>query len=320
MSRAVLALIACMAFVRAASGAPLARQRVVLADGDAELHRAIERALAPWRLAVVIEGPPPTDVAAAQQRADHDTARFVVWRAGDQLVVYDRELGTIERRTSRAGPLDPPTAAAAALTIKTMMRLPPPPDPAAPPGDDGALMDDTPPVATDDTWLRLDAAAVLRIAHGDQTDVSPRVVVALAVRPWRGSAWRLGLAGDLGPAVAVSQAGFTGTWSDWAIHAVIGRTVAFGAWELEPELAIGVRRSSLDGTDKAAPQTETATLADGRAGVWARWRTGGWTLGGRLDVGVSLSAPTYTKTGAAAEIFQVPGMAIGIGAIVSRDL
>jgi hypothetical protein len=306
-----------MAFVRAAAGAPLARQRVVLADGDAELHRAVERALAPWHLAVVIEGPPPTDLAAAQQRADRDTARFVVWRAGDELVVYDRELATLERRASRAGPLDPPTAAAAALTIKTMMRLPPPPDPAAPPSD-GTLAVDAPP--PDEPWLRLDAAAVLRIAHGDQTEVSPRVIAALAIRPARGSAWRLGVAGDLGPAVAVSQAGFTGTWSDWAIHAVIGRTLAFAAWELEPALAIGVRHSTLDGTDKNTARTETATLADGAAGVWARWRYGGWTFGGRVDVGVSLSAPTYLKTGAAAEIFQVPGMAIGLGAIVARDL
>lgn len=315
----MLALIAYTGFVRAAAGEPIARQRVVLADGDDGLRRAVERALAPWHLAVVIEEPPPRDRAAAAQRADRDTARFVVWREGDRLVVYDRELATIERRASRAGPLDPPTAAAAALTIKTMMRLPPPPA-----GDDAVMMVDAPvavaaaPVA-DDAWLRIAAGGAVRIANGDATEVSPRVIVAVAVRPSR-SAWWIGVAGDFGPAVDVARAGFTGTWSDFAIHAVVGRTIALGAWELEPELGVGVRRSSLDGTEKADPRTETATLADGDAGVWARWRSGGWTLGARVDVGVTLSAPTYTKTGAAAEIFQVPGTAIGLGAIVARDL
>lgn len=319
MIRAVLALFACTAFVRAAAGAPLSRQRVVLADGDAELHRAVEHALAPWHLAVVIEGPPPTDAADAQERADRDTARFVVWRAGDQLVVYDRELGTTERRASRAGALDPPTAAAAALTIKTMMRLPPPPDPAEVQVDDGVVPAYAAPAPTADPWLRVAASAAVRIAHGDTTDVSPRVVAALEVRPWR-EPWWLGVAGDVGPALEVSQAGFTGTWSQWALHAVVGRTIAFEAWELEPELAIGLRHSSLDGTDKDTARSETATLADGTAGAWARWRYGGWTFGGRVAVGVTLSAPTYIKTGAAAEIFQVPGIAVELGAIIARDL
>ncbi|HEX7840230.1 MAG TPA: hypothetical protein VF469_22285, partial [Kofleriaceae bacterium] len=111
---AVLLLIAgLIGWSWAASAAPSPRRRVVLADPDPELRHAMEQALAPWRLDVVIEGPPPTDDGAARERADADTARFVVWRDGGELVVYDRELGSLERRASRAGVLDPPTAAAA---------------------------------------------------------------------------------------------------------------------------------------------------------------------------------------------------------------
>ncbi|HET9625252.1 MAG TPA: hypothetical protein VFP84_27985 [Kofleriaceae bacterium] len=310
-----LALIAAAGVAR---GAPLARQRVVLADADVELRHAVEHALAPWRLTVVIEGPPPADSAAAQLRADRDTARFVVWRAGDELVVYDRELGTTERRASRAGPLDPPTAAAAALTIKTMMRLPPPVvvDAAAPEIHDEAAPAPAPEAAP---WLRVTAGALARIAHGNTTSVAPRVVAAIAAHPWR-DAWWIGVAGDFGPALTVDNAGFTGTWSEVALRAELGRAFAIAAWELEPQLAIGLRHSGLDGTDKGSPRTESATLADTRLGVWVRWRWRGWTVGGVAALGVTFGAPTYIKTGAAAEIFQVPGTAHELGALVAKDL
>src|SRR3954468_6985539 len=158
-----LVLVIAAALSGAAHAAPHAQQRVVLADPAPELRHAMEQALAPYHLQVVIEGPAPTDAAIAAQRADADTARFVVWRDGPELVVYDRELGSTERRASQAGVLDPPTAAAAALTIKTMMRLPPPPppdEPAPPPAG-----------AASGIELRLQAQIASRIARGDETSV-----------------------------------------------------------------------------------------------------------------------------------------------------
>jgi hypothetical protein len=311
VARALIFLLA-LAWFAPAAAAPVARQRVVLADPDPELRHAIEQVLAPWRLEVVIEGPPPADTAMAEQRADADTARFVVWRDGDQLVVYDRELGFAERRPSRSGVLDPPTAAAAALTIKTMMRLPPPP--AEPPVAQ-------PPVADEGgIELRVQAGVATRIAGGTSTAVTARVGGAVALRPWRTSGWRIGVAGDGGTATAVSRASFNGTWSEWAVLGLVSWTYARGGWELEPHAGAGVRRSALDGTEMGTPRSESATLSSVRGGVWVRRRFSRITVGVALDADRSFGTPTYSKNIGAAEIFQVPGMAVELGGVLAVDL
>ncbi len=307
-----LALVVAAALSGAAHGAPHAQQRVVLADPDPELRHAMEQALAPYHLQVVIEGPAPTDIAIAAQRADADTARFVVWRDGAELVVYDRELDSTERRASQAGVLDPPTAAAAALTIKTMMRLPPPPpsdEPAPPPAAAAAGIE-----------LRVQAQIASRIARGDETSVSARYGGALAIRPWPGAGLRLGIAADTGSATGVDRASFKGTWSEWAALGIVGWTFARGAWELEPHLGFGARRSTLDGSEMSTPRSETATLATARAGVWARWRLARFTVGATLAVDEVFGTPTYTKTDTPAEIFQVPGAGVEIGGVIAVDL
>jgi hypothetical protein len=301
-----------------AAAAPLARQRVVLSDRDPELRHAIEQVLAPWHLEVVIEGPPPVDTAMAEQRADADTARFVVWRDGDQLVVYDRELGFTERRPSRSGTLDPPTAAAAALTVKTMMRLPPPPvEPVAPvaiPRDSGG------PGEPRGIEVRLQAGVATRIAPGTDSDISTRVGGAASLRPWRSAGWRIGIAGDAGSSTAVNRASFKGTWNDWALLGVLSWTYARGAWELEPHAGAGIRRSTLDGAEMGTPRTETATLSTARGGVWVRRRFSRITVGVAFDADRSFGTPSYSKNIGAAEIFQVPGMAIELGAALAVDL
>lgn len=124
------AVIRAAMIVMLASGPALAdgTMRVLLADTDPELQRAVRAALAPWRLEVVIETEQrPTDATHAQAIGDAQTARFVVWREGTDLVVFDRERGEAEHRGAPSGALDPASAAAAALTVKTLMRLPPPP-------------------------------------------------------------------------------------------------------------------------------------------------------------------------------------------------
>jgi hypothetical protein len=297
-------------FVTTATGAPSARQRVVLADPDLELRHAMEQALAPWHLDVVIEGPPPIDTAMAQQRADADTARFVVWRDGDQLVVYDRELGYTERRGSRSGVLDPPTAAAAALTIKTMMRLPPPPPEAvavAVPAPDGID-------------VRIQAGVATRIMRGDTTETSTQLGGAVAIRPWASSEWRFGVTGAGGTSTSVSRASFKGTWREWAVLGMVSWTYARGAVELEPHAAAGIRRSTLDGDEMGVARSEAATLPTVGAGLTARLRHGRWSLGASLDADVSFGTPTYSKANAPAEIFQVPGVGVELGAAIAVDL
>lgn len=296
----------------AAHGAPPAHQRVVLADLDPELRHAMEQALAPYHLQVVIEGPAPTDIAIAAQRADADTARFVVWRDGAELVVYDRELDSTERRASQAGVLDPPTAAAAALTIKTMMRLPPPPPPDEPPPP--------PPAAAPGVELRVQAQIASRIARSDETMVSARYGGALAIRPWPGAGWRFGIAADTGSATGVDHASFKGTWSEWAALGIVSWTYAPGAWELEPHLGFGARGSTLDGSEMTTPRSETATLATARAGLSARWRLARFTVGATLAIDEVFGTPTYTKTETPAVVFQVPGMGVEFGAVIAIDL
>jgi hypothetical protein len=297
----------------AAHGEPHAQQRAVLADPDPELRHAMEQALAPYHLQVVIEGPAPTDIAIAAQRADTDTARFVVWRDGAELVVYDRELGSTERRASQAGVLDPPTAAAAALTIKTMMRLPPPP----PPPDEPAP---PPAAAASGIELRLQAQIASRIARSDETSTSARFGGALAIRPWPGAGLRLGIAADTGSATSVDRASFKGTWSEWAALGIVSWTLARGAWELEPHLGFGARRGTLDGTEMNNPRSETATLSTARAGVWARWRLARFTVGAAVAADQVFGTSTYKKTTGQAEIFQIPGTALELGGVIAIDL
>ena len=311
MARGALALlVVAVALESAALGAPLARQRVVLADPDPELRHAMEQALAPYRLEVVIEGPAPTDAAIAQERADADTARFVVWRDGAELVVYDRELGSTERRDSQAGVLDPPTAAAAALTIKTMMRLPPPPEQPAP----------VAPPAAGGIELRVQAGIASRIARSDETVISARYGGAIAIRPWPGAGWRLGVAADTGSATSVDRASFKGTWSEWAALGFVSWTYAHDAWELEPHVGFGVRGSTLDGAEMTTPRSEAATLAVARAGLSGRWRVARFSVGVTLAADDVFGTPTYTKTGTPAEIFQVPGTAVELGAVIAVNM
>jgi hypothetical protein len=317
-----LALVMIGGLATEARSAPAPRDRVVLADPDPELCHAMEQALAPWHLEVVRDGAPPRDAAVARQRADGDSARFVVWRDADQLIVYDRELGSTERRGSRAGLLDPPTAAAAALTIKTMMRLPAPREAAtaqldaAPALPSPALADAAAPL---DRALRLQAGLATRIFRSDVTGTSVRFAGSVALRPWA-SPWRFGLAGDAGSSTSVSRAGFKGTWCDESILGMVSWPVPAGAWEIEPYFAAGVRHATLDGTEMNTARRETATLATARGGVAVRWRRDRWSFGGVLAGERTFDAPTYLKAGTSAQIVQLPGIAAELGVVMAVDL
>jgi hypothetical protein len=308
-SLVVAVVVAALAAVAASD--PAARHRVVLADPDPELRHAVDQALAPWQLEVVLAAAPPTGTADARRQADAEAARFVVWRDGDALVVYDRELGATERRAVRARTLDPPAAAAAALTIKTMMRLPALAAPAAPTSS---------PVSDPVVQLRLQAGVASRIPRGEPTRASVRFGGAVTWRPWASAAWRFGIVGDAGTATSVARASFQGTWSEWGVLAIAGWTYARGGWELEPHVGTGLRRSSLDGTEMASPRREAATLATARAGGWLRWRIARWTVGVAVELDTTLRAPTYTKAGTPAVIFRVPDVTIDLGAMIAVDL
>ena len=290
-----------------------APSRVVLADPDPELRRAIESALAPWKIEVVVESAPPADEAQAHARAEASHAQFVVWRSSADLVVFDRQRDASDRRPSKTGALDPVTAATVALTVKTLLRLPP----LAP------VATEVPAEATTTAQpgmrIGVDAGGALRVAHGSETDVGGRASLALWIQPARSLGLRLALAGDVGTTTDVNHASFKGTATDWAVLGRVGWMFESGAWELEPELALGLHRASLSGTEMMATQRdERATLAVVRAAVAARRRLGRWTAGATVGVDTVLGTPTYTRSMGAA-IYEVPSFALVAGLVVGTD-
>jgi hypothetical protein len=315
-----------------AQPADLPQERVVLADPDPELLRAIQSALAPWKLEVVVDDAPPADATEAEERAVLMNARFVVWRRGGALVVYDHERDSTEERATTKGPLDAVGAAAAPLSVKTLMRLPAPPPPAgdgdgdgngtgggAGGGSGGDGGSGIAPPARPGPELRAQAAIATRVASGSSTELGGRLVAAVLVRPLPRHEWRLGLAGDLGSSASVQRAGFKGTWSDWAVLVLTGWTIRRGAWELEPQLGAGVTRSSLEGSEMSGGRNEYATLGLLRAGTAVRRRFGRWALGAAVGADWTLSTPTYTRIGSTAEIFKVPAFAMALGVLAAAD-
>jgi hypothetical protein len=318
----VIALVIVLAAARAGAAPP---DRVLLADPDPELLHAVESSLAPWHLTVVIDSAVPRDDATAHARADVTGARFVVWREDDQLVVFDRDRAASERRPARKGAFDPVTAAAAALTVKTMMRLPPPP-----PDDGGSIVAPPPPppphvdAPAGGPELRFEAGVAARLAPGDG-GASARGELAVMVRPWSEHGWRFGARGDLGTSTQVDRSGFKGTWSDWAVLAAASWTYPRGPWDLEPWLAAGVTRTTLDGAEASIPRTEEALLAAIRGGVVGRRRLGVVSVGLGVELAGVVGAPTYIRTTGGMgmgmpPVFETPSFSVVIGLVVAAEL
>lgn len=310
------ALVFLVMWAATASAAPPAR--VLVADPDPELVRAINTSLAPWKIIVIAE-PRVPDEAHAHARADAVDAQFIVWRERAELVVFDREHGTSERRAAREGAFDPVSAAAAALTVKTLLRLPPLPD-----TPDGSISI-TVPVApvTSGPELRLQVGVGARVALGSQTDVGGRALLAALVRPTSALGLRLGIAGELSTSSDVSKAGFKGTWSDWAVLAIGTWSWSVGPFEIGPTFGAGVSRSHLDGELAMTPRTESATLPLLRGGLSLRRRLGTWSFGASLDADLVLGTPTYTKPtgmGSSTTLFEVPGFSAVVGVFAAADL
>lgn len=318
MSR-VAALLVILVTGRALAAPP---DRVLLADPDPELLHAVESSLSPWKLAIIVEREIPANDSTAHARAEVTGARFVVWREKDQLVVFDRDRDTSERRPARAGSFDAVTAAAAALTVKTMMRLPPPP---AEPAE--AIVTPAVPVAPangdDRVEIRLEAGAAARVAAGSDEGVGARARIAVMVRPSTAYRWRIGLRGDLGTASAIDRSGFSGTWSDWALVAAASWTYARAAWEIEPWLGGGIQRGTLSGTEMSSAREEHANLLSVRGGTYLRRRFAALTAGLGLELVGTPTAPAYTRDtpgmGMPA-VFEASRFSVVVGLAVAVDL
>lgn len=322
MSRVIALLLIVLAGT--ASAAP--GERVLLADPDPELLHAVEVALAPWKLTVVVDQTPPKDDRNAQERADVTQSRFVVWRAGNELVVFDRERDASERRPAGRGKFDAVTAAAAAASVKTMMRLPPPP-----PEDNGSIGIVTPPPPPPLTpnseggvEVRVEAGIAARIATGDEDDLGGRAVFAAMLRPAPAIDLRFGLRADLGATDAtVKKSGFEGSWSDWSVLAAASYTLAWGPWELEPWLAGGITRGSLEGIEMSVSRSESATMFSMRGGTYFRRRYGLLTSGVGVELSGTPTAPNYLRSGGgmgSSDVYQASKFSVVIGGVIAADL
>ncbi len=321
LATTIATTIACSAACSAAYAGP-AEDRVLLADPDPELLHAVESSLSPWHLSIVVETAVPRDATAARLRAASSGARFVVWRAGDQLVVFDRDRGTSDRRPARAGSFDPVTAAAAALTVKTMMRLPPP-EGAAPAIVTTVPVVAPPPDQPGGVEVRLEAGIAARLPAGSDVAAGGRAVFAAMLRPSSAHGGRLGLRGDLGTSSSIDRAGFKGSWSDWAILVAASWTVTRGAWELEPWLAGGIVRGTLDGVDAATRRIERSTDATLHGGFLVRRRLGTLTAGAGVELDATPGAPTYTRISmgmGSPRLFQAASFSVVLGILVAVDL
>jgi hypothetical protein len=307
-----LALIASFTLARAAPPT----LRVVLADADPELRRAVAASLRPWHIEVMVEAATPSDLTTARERADESTARFVVWRDGDQLVVYDNGNGEAERRPTRVGAFDPIDAAAAALTVKTMMRLPAPP--AEPPAAVVAPVVVV-PVEPRGLEVRVEGGAGSLYEHGLDSNVALRFVVAGELRPWH-DGWRFGVIGDFGASATVDQAGFKGTWSNVAGLALASWSLQRELWEIGPWLAVGLEHSSLAGTEAQVARSESATLLALRGGIAVHYPLGMLTVGGIAGVETLASTRTYTKLNSQAQTFEIPPFGLMAALVVGIDL
>jgi len=288
-------------------------QRVVLVDPDPELRRALTSALQPWKLELIVDTA-PIDAGGAPERADSFGARFVVWRRGKDLVVFDRERGDVQHREAPAGALDPVDAASVALTVKTLMRLPPPPEEPPPPPP-------VVPVVPARERVRLQAGVGLRVAHGSQSAIGVRTLGAIAVRPI--SDLRLGVLGEVGSGDRFSEASFKGTWSDWAVLGIASWTIVHRRIEIEPFAGVGLVRSHVEGTENGANAMtidDAVSLLAFRGGGWVRYRRGMWSVGASISFERVLGTPTYTRTQGNKTLYEVPSSGATLGAVVAADL
>ena len=313
--------------VLAGTAAAAPGDRVLLADPDPELLHAVEVALAPWKLSVVVDQTPPKDDRTAHDRADVTQARFVVWRKGKELVVFDRERDASERRPASSGKFDAVTAAAAAATVKTMMRLPPPP-----PADSGSIVVVTPPPPPPPVTppsergieVRIEAGMAARIASGDESGLGGRVQFAAMLQPAPAIGLRFGLRADLGVSdTTIKKGPFEGTWRDWSVLAAASYTFAWGPWELEPWLAGGVTFGSLDGTEQMVSRSESATMFAMRGGTYLRRRYGLLTSGVGVELAGTPTAPTYQRMAGgmgSPDIYEASTFSVVIGAVIAVDI
>ena len=293
-------LVTAAALVAVAMPGVALAERVLVADEDPELASAMTTTLAPWQLEIVVQPPAPESTRAAEERAIAGQARFVIWRRGGDIVVYDHERGAAEFRDAPAGPLDPASAMAAALSVKTLMRLPAP---------------GTADLSTLPGRFRIQANVGGR-AVGDG---GLRAGAAVFVRPLAAHSWRLGLALEIGPGSDVDAMSFEGTYRDASFTLIASATWPLGPVDLEPFAGVGIVSTGLMGKEGSMTFDETETLPLVRAGLMGRHRFGGVSVGAAVAGDGVFGTPTYMRRNGNGVVFEVPSFVLTVGAFAAFD-
>ncbi len=313
---------------RVATGEPREpRVRVVVADRDPALRRAIVETLAPWPIDVVFEAVAPASTAVAVTRAHAEYARYVVWRRDGDLFVYDADRGAAELRESVRGHLDDANATAAALSVKSLLRLrpiastPPPPittsTPLVAPTSPPAVHGTTAPAPVAHPRWRGQVGAAGRIARGSETALGGRVTVAAATRPIASLPWWVGLEGEVGTPATIDAPSFKGHWTDATARVVTSGVAALGSLAIEPHVGLGLTSSHVTATRAGARLDDRVAVATVRVGLAVRWSRGALSAGLDVSADAWLGTATYTKPMGSGILYEVPGFALSVGGFLA---
>lgn len=211
---ALLVSWAVLSVVTAAAAAP---HRIAVLQPDAELHRALVLALAPWGVETLRDDTPPPSsppeaLELATRLAEHMQVEAVVWvsrtEAGSLVWVFDAHAGEVTTRMlDDLPPFDSAAAAAVALSVKTVLRA----SVVAPPAERFGA----PAVAPrGENVFALEAGAGAGLIASGELDVKLELAAVL----WFAAARRLGLSLEIayGPELAVEDNGFQGSYRDIA--------------------------------------------------------------------------------------------------------
>ncbi|MDB4954938.1 MAG: hypothetical protein JWO36_2507 [Myxococcales bacterium] len=282
--------------------------RVVVADHDPQLRRAVEETLRPWHIDVVIDDAAPAGVDEARLRADDEQAQFVVWREADQLLVYNRVDDHTESRTTPAGALDPLDAAAAALTIKTAMRLSP------------LVVEVRTPPPEIPVAVEPGSAVRLELGIGADQRMGARYGGSVSVRPWRERKLLVGATADLRNATSLQTGDFRGSFDRDSLLVLASWSVTSGVIEVAPYVAAGITRATLDGNELTIQRHAIHELATVRGGGTIHFKLDRWIIGAEIGVEALFGNRAYAAAGTMATLYTIPAAALVLGVGVGVDL
>ncbi|HEX6277557.1 MAG TPA: hypothetical protein VFZ53_31150 [Polyangiaceae bacterium] len=222
MPRLSAALLACIAWLCAASAASGAERRVVVLQPDEELFRAVALSLSAWGIdttesdAAPPEPSQPEAVQAASRLARELGVEAVIWIStadrGSLLWVFDARAGDVTTRLlAETPPFDSAGAAAVALSVKTVLRS----SVLAPPAERFGAQ---PPAPAPSEPPRADRSFALELGAGGYLVAERQAALRLelAALGWMLASRRLGVSLEFstGPSLELDDTGFRGRYRE----------------------------------------------------------------------------------------------------------